>query len=325
MEATTLRTMAVTALAPIAWGLTYYVTRHFLPADLPLTGAAIRALPAGLLVLALRPGLLRGHWWWRTAIVSMLTVGGFFVLVYIAGQRLPSSVAAVLMATSALAMLLLSWAILGQRPALRALAGALLGILGVALLVGAAANGLDGWGVLASGTAMLSSCLGFVLTAKWQPPMPATLFVGWQLVLAGVVLTVLALTVEGVPRTLPWSAWAAFGYLSLVGTALANVCWFHGLSRLAPGQVGLIGLLNPVSGAILGVAWAGEWFTLGQLLGMTLILLGVALGLRARGRYRGTTLADEGTRAHHRRCSGVEDDRDRPAARSTRPPADLRG
>ncbi|MFC7760242.1 hypothetical protein ACFQY4_21120 [Catellatospora bangladeshensis] len=49
-----LRWIAVSAVAPVAWGSTYFVTHRFLPPDYPFYGAAIRALPAGLLLLLVR-------------------------------------------------------------------------------------------------------------------------------------------------------------------------------------------------------------------------------------------------------------------------------
>lgn len=55
MESTA-RWSLVTALAPIAWGTSYFVTQRYLPADHPLYGAVFRALPAGILLLALSRG-----------------------------------------------------------------------------------------------------------------------------------------------------------------------------------------------------------------------------------------------------------------------------
>lgn len=280
MEATYGRTAALTAIAPIAWGSTYFVTQRFLPAEIPLTGAAIRALPAGVLLLALRPALPRGDWWWRAAVISLLTAGGFFVLVYIVGQLLPSGLASIIMATSALAMLAFAWVLLGQRPSGRAVAGGLAGVAGVALLVSAAAEGVNGWGVLASVLAMVSACLGYVLTAKWRPPVSPITFAGWQLTMGGLMLIPVALAVEGPPPALDRTEVLAFGYLTFVATGLAYVVWFQGIASLGPGAVGLIGLLNPLAGTLLGVGLAGERFTVAQVAGAALILAGVLAGLR---------------------------------------------
>ncbi|MDQ1597529.1 MAG: putative blue pigment (indigoidine) exporter, partial [Microbacteriaceae bacterium] len=67
MEAT-VRWGLVTAIAPVAWGTTYFVTRHFLPADYPLYGAFLRAFPAGLLLLVIGRSLPRGSGWWKAAV-----------------------------------------------------------------------------------------------------------------------------------------------------------------------------------------------------------------------------------------------------------------
>ena len=276
------RTAALTALAPVAWGSTYYVTRNYLPEGLPLTGSALRALPAGLLLLAFTRRLPRGDWWWKTAVIATLTIGGFFVLVYVAGQRLPSSVASTLMAASALAVLVTAHLLLGERARRRAWSGAVIGLLGVVLLVGSATGGLDAVGVGASLLAMVAASLGFVLTKRWQPPVGPTTFVAWQLSFGGLLLTPLALAVEGPPPALTGMQVAAFTYLVLVGTAGAYVAWFVGLRALPAGTVGLIGLLNPVSGALLGVLVAGERLSPLQVVGVLVVLAGVAAGLPAR-------------------------------------------
>src|SRR2546421_8512107 len=92
MEAT-FRWVFVTAIAPVTWGATYFVTARFLPAEYPLYGAAIRALPAGLLLLLVRRRFPQGRWWWRSLVLGALNMGAFFALVYLAAQTLPVSIA----------------------------------------------------------------------------------------------------------------------------------------------------------------------------------------------------------------------------------------
>lgn len=102
------RWVVLAAVAPILWGATYYVTRHALPANVPFWGAALRALPAGLLLLALVREIAHGAWWWRSCVLGVLNCGAFFVLVYIAAQRLPTSLAATVMALSPTVLVLVS-------------------------------------------------------------------------------------------------------------------------------------------------------------------------------------------------------------------------
>jgi len=278
----------VTAIAPVAWGSTYFVTRQVLPPDAALWGGVIRCLPAGLLVLLLVRRVPRGSWWWRSLVLGTLTVGGLNVLVYIVAQRLPTSLASTLMSTSAAVMLLLSWLLLRQRPRLFAVLGALVGIVGVVVMLGPGAGPVDPWGVIASIGAMLSSSLGFVLTAKWGadadvPPLSMT---AWQLIAGSLVVLPFAVIFEGAaPPALDPPALVGFAYVILIATALAYAAWFAGLSRLPGSVVGIVGLLNPVTGVVLGVFLAGEAFGPAQAIGLVLVLGGVLMGvLRPRAR-----------------------------------------
>jgi probable blue pigment (indigoidine) exporter len=274
-----MRWILLTAIAPIAWGSTYYVTRQVLPPDAALWGGVIRCLPAGILVLLIIRRLPRGSWWWRSLVLGTLTVGGLNVLVYVVAQRLPTSLASTLMSTSAAAMLLLSWLVLRQRPRMAAIAGAAIGIVGVVVMMGPGAGPVDLWGVAASIGAMLSSSLGFVLTAKWGASVPPVTMTAWQLIAGSLVVLPFAIAFEGAPPDLDAPAVAGFAYVILIATALAYVAWFAGLRRLPGAVVGIVGLLNPVTGVILGVFLAAEPFGPAQVIGLALVLGGVILGV----------------------------------------------
>lgn len=277
-----MRWVLLTAIAPIAWGSTYYVTRQVLPADAALWGGVIRCLPAGLLVLLIVRRLPRGSWWWRSLVLGVLTVGGLNVLVYVVAQRLPTSFAATLMSTSAAAMLLLSWLLLRQRPRLAAVVGAMVGIVGVVVMMGFGEGPVDGWGVAASVGAMLSSSLGFVLTAKWGAEVPPLTMTAWQLIAGSLVVLPFAVAFEGAPPALDPPAIAGFAYVIVVATSLAYAAWFSGLRHLPGSVVGIVGLLNPVTGVVLGVFLAGEAFGIPQVAGLAMVIVGVVLGVLPR-------------------------------------------
>lgn len=279
-----MRWVLVTAIAPVAWGSTYFVTRHLLPPDAALWGAVIRCLPAGVLVLLVTRRLPRGAWWWRSVVLGALTVGGLNVLVYVAAQRLATSLAATIMSTSAAALIVLSWIVLGQRPALRAAAGAVLGILGVVVMLQPGGGEADGWGIAASVLAMLSSSLGFVLTRRWGADIPPLTMTAWQLIAGSLVVAPLAIAVEGAPPALDGPALLGFAYVILVATAIAYAAWFTGLARLPGAVVGVIGLLNPVTGVLLGVWLAHEPFGPAQMVGLALVVVGVLAGTLTRPR-----------------------------------------
>jgi probable blue pigment (indigoidine) exporter len=274
------RWLPVAALAPVLWGTTYYVTRHALPADSPLWGGVLRALPAGLLLLVLARRLPSGSWWWRSAVLGTLTTGAFFALVYLAAQLLPTSIASTVMAVGPVAMMLAAWVLLGRRPRARAVVGGVLGVVGVAvMLLGRGAGaGLDGRGVLASVAAMLLSSVGYVLASRWQGEVDVLPLTAWQLVAGALVLLPVAAVVEGAPPALDRTALLGFAYVSLVATALANVAWFAALRHLGPATTGLVGLLNPVTGVLLGTLVAAETLSGRQVVGIAVVLGAMVLG-----------------------------------------------
>jgi probable blue pigment (indigoidine) exporter len=129
---------------------------------------------------------------------------------------------------------------------------------------------------------MAMSAFGHVLTQRWGAGTDVLSVTSWQLVAGGGVLVVAAFAVEGAPPPVTGAGLAGFAFVSVVATALAFVAWFTGLRHLDAGAVGLIGLLNPVTGVLLGLALAGESLAAHQVLGLALVLSGVLLGRPAR-------------------------------------------
>jgi probable blue pigment (indigoidine) exporter len=88
--------------------------------------------------------------------------------------------------------------------------------------------------------------------------------------------------VEGPPPRVDAAGIAAYAGIAVVATALAFVCWFTGLRHLPAGTVGIIGLLNPVTGVVLGVVVGGESLALPQTIGIALVLFSLVVA-RPRG------------------------------------------
>ena len=277
-----LRWLLVAVIGPVAWGSTYFVTRQVLPADYPLWGAVIRALPAGLILLAIARQRPRGSWWWKSVVLGALNVGAFFILVYLAAQLLPSSVASTLMALSAVVIPLIAWPLLAERPRLVSLAGAVIGFGGVCIMLFTDAAELNPWGALASVAAMAMSSVGFLLAKRWGTGIDPLALTAWQLIAGALLVAPAAVAVEGGFPQLDGPALLGFAYVTIVATAVANVAWLVALRNLPAATVGLIGLLNPVTGVALGVLIAAEVFGPQQAIGVGLVLAGVLLGQARR-------------------------------------------
>ncbi|MEU5870093.1 EamA family transporter [Glycomyces sp. NPDC047369] len=266
--------LLLTALAPVMWGTTYFVTTEFLPAERPLLTAFLRALPAGLLLILLARRLPRGSWWWKSAVIGLLNIAVFFAFLFIATYRLPGGVAAVLGAVGPLVTAGMTMLVLHTRVPLRTWVLGIAGVAGVSMVVLTAQARLDLTGALAGVGGAVSMATAVVLTKKWGLPRnagPAAL-AGWQLTAGGLLLAPLALLVEGGVPELTGVNVLGYLYLGLVNTALGYWLWFRGIGRLSVVPLSFLGLLSPLTAATVGWLLAGETFTVWQTLGFAVAL-----------------------------------------------------
>ncbi|MFI1914809.1 EamA family transporter [Nocardia sp. NPDC020380] len=273
-------TLALTALAPLVWGSTYAVTTEFLPAERPMFTAFVRALPAGLLLLAITRKLPHGRWVWRAGVLGLLNIGIFLAVLFLAAYRLPGGVASVLSASSPLFAVGFAAVALNQRPTVRKVLAALIGLGGVALVVLRATATLDTVGVIAGLVAAVSMAAGTVMTKRWGLPEgvgPLTM-AGWQLTAGGLMLLPVALITEGAPPALDAKAIGGYLYLGLIGAAVAYALWFRGIARANVTSVAFLSLLSPVSATVIGWAALGQSLAPLQILGMVVALGGTLLG-----------------------------------------------
>ena len=281
MSANPISDSLLTAIAPIIWGSTYIVTTTFLPGLDPLLVSALRALPAGILLLVLTRQLPTGIWWLRAFILGALNFSVFWWMLFIAAYRLPGGVAATVGAVQPFIIVFLARFLVGTPIRMLAVAAAIGGAAGVALLILRPGAALDPIGIAAGLFGALSMALGTVLTRRWQPKVPLLTFTSWQLSAGGILLLpvifmhgkdLLALT----PANL-----AAVSYLSFIGAGLTYALWFRGIARLDPNRVSQLGFLSPVAAVTLGMIFLHETLSLFQWLGIALIFGSILLGQRA--------------------------------------------
>ncbi|MER7898409.1 EamA family transporter [Streptomyces sp. NPDC096046] len=274
--------ITLTALAPVSWGTTYAVTTEFLPPDRPLFTALVRALPAGLLLLALARVLPRGAWWWKAAVLGALNIGAFFPLLFLSAYRLPGGLAAVVGSAGPLFVAGLSVLLLGQRPSARTLLTGAVAAFGVSLVVLRAAGALDALGLLAAVASTASMSAGTVLTQRWGRPegVGPLALAGWQLTAGGLLIAPLAFLVEGAPPALDGPAVGGYLYLAVANTAVAYWLWFRGIGRMTATQVSFLVPLSPLTAAVVGWAALGQALTPVQVVGM-----GLAFGATVAGQF----------------------------------------
>lgn len=272
-----MRTILITACAPIIWGSTYLLTGMLDMPGHPLFIGAMRALPIGLLLVAAQRQRPAPGAWPRLLALGALNIGLFFALFFVAAARLPGGVAATISATQPFMVTLLLWPLLGLRPRARALDAAALGAAGVATLALGPGARLDPLGAGAAALGALAMALGTALAARWGglgAPLATT---GWQLLIGGATLLPLALWREGAPPALAPAALGIFAALGLIHTGLAYALWFRGLERLSPATASMLQLLTPLVATLIDAALLGRPLGIAQALGGALVLGGLAL------------------------------------------------
>lgn len=274
------RLLLVGAVAPVVWGTTYVVTTELLPPDRPMTASLLRALPAGLLLLALTRQLPPRSWWGRFVVLALLNFGAFFPLLFLGAYRLPGGLAAVVGSAQPLVAALLLLLAFRQRTPLPRLLWALAAVAGVSVAVFAGTVTLDALGLAAAfaGTAVMAA--GVVLTRRWGLPegMNGLAATGWQLVLGGLMIAPLVPLLDTGPFVLDLPAAAGYAWLALPGGAIAYAAWFHAGRRVPSTSLTLLVPLTPVTAAVLGWLLLGESLTGVQAAGFGLALVASLAG-----------------------------------------------
>ena len=272
----------------VCWGMTYLAMRIAVVDLPPHLMSGTRFVVAGVILYAW--ARMRGdaapvlrHW--RAAFV----IGGFLLLggnasVAWAEQRVPSGLAAVLIAVAPIWMVGLEWARGAPRPRKHVIAGLLLGLVGVGLLVSSRANGdsrVDPFGATVLILASASWAWGSVLSKSAS--LPASPFVATSMeMIAGGVLLLFTAAVTGqftgfdlnrvsLPAALSWGYLVVFG--SLVG--FTAYIWLLGVTSIA--KAGTYAYVNPIVAVLMGWAVLHEPVTTRMLVAAGVILIGVAL------------------------------------------------
>lgn len=269
------RDVILTALAPAIWGSTYIVTSEILPPDRPFTAALIRVLPAGLLLLLFTRRFPARRDWWRVLVLGALNIGVFQALLFVAAYRLPGGLAAVLGAIQPLLVMVLVWAVDHRAPRLATLWSAIIGVVGMAILLLSPQTTFEPVGVAAALLGAVCMATGVWLTHRWQLDLPVLPLTGWQLFLGGLMLAPVAWVVDAPLPALTLSQYAAYIYLCLAGAVISYGLWFRGITRLPTIAVASLGLLSPLTAVVLGWVLLSQSMTGTAFLGLAIVLASV--------------------------------------------------
>lgn len=287
------RAMVLTAYAAVyvVWGSTYLAIRFAIETLPPFLMAGVRFLIAGAILFAwarLRgaPAPSRANWMATAIVGGFLLLGGNGGVVW-AEQRVPSSIAALLVATLPFWMALLQW--LGpdrRRPSGRAMLGVVLGLVGVVVLVGPAAilggaGNVDPLGALVLVLASLAWAVGSLYSRGAPMPTSPQLGSGMQMLAGGALLLLFGLAVgerDGLAiERFSTSSLLALLYLITFGSLIGFSAYVWLLRVEPPTRVATYAYVNPVVAVALGWLFAGEVMTPQTMLAAAIIVGAVAL------------------------------------------------
>jgi drug/metabolite transporter (DMT)-like permease len=283
------RLIAAFAAVYLVWGSTYLAIRFAVETLPPLLMAGCRFLLAGTIILGFAR-IHEGRGWptareWRTAFISgsLLLLGGNGGVAW-AEQRVPSGIAALLVAVVPLWMVLLDWLRPGgRRPRAAVFAGVGLGLVGLFLLVGPDAvrsGGADMVGAAVLVGASLAWAAGSLYT-KFAPSASSGLMGAGSQMLAGGLVLVVAAAVMGEPGRLDIAhastrSLLGFAYLVTFGSLIGFTAYFYLLAHTTAAKAATYAYVNPVVAVFLGWALGHESVTRRTVLAAAVILAGVA-------------------------------------------------
>ncbi len=280
----------------IVWGSTYFAIAVMIDTLPPLLSAGVRYATAGVLmagIVVANARLRRGtppverptRAQWRTvAIVGVLLLLGGNGGVVLAELRIPSGMAAVLVATVPLWLAVFDAVVTGRRPTALAIFGVFAGLLGVAVLLVPVEGfeGLDPIGVLLVVGAAISWALGAMIARHQPMPASGLLATAMEMVAGGAALVLAGTALGEIGRAdlaaASWESIAALLYLVVFGSIVAFTAYTWLLANVPVTTVGTYAYVNPIVAVALGTIFLSEPITL-RTLAATVIIIGAVVAM----------------------------------------------
>ena len=304
----TWKTLLAFAIIYFVWGSTFLAIRVGVREVPPFLLAAMRFLVAGLVLygwmIAQGERSPSGRQWMSAFLLALLIFVLDYGLLFWAEQRVPSGIAAVMMATIPVFMALSEIIFLRtQRVTARLALALLIGIGGVAVLMSHSLNlggaPIDRAGAEALIIASMSWSVSSVLMRKLPLPPSKVMNSGAQMLAGGVLLALTAAALGEFrnfrPSTVSRGAWLSLLYLIVAGSIVAFTAYVWLIHHESPTKVGTYAYVNPVVAVLLGYFLGGETLGLRTILGTLFVLISVVVITTTRVKKPVATLAVEDT------------------------------
>jgi drug/metabolite transporter (DMT)-like permease len=275
------------------WGGTFFAMRLGVESFPPLLLAGIRHLAAGLLLYPIfrsRTAAGPSAAQWKTAAISGFLLLGANGAVCWAERTVPSGIAALLVATVTLWMVIVDWLRPGgHKPSGRVLFGIAMGFVGMVVLIGPAKLGspgrVDPVGAAVLVVASLAWACGSLCSKHGSMPSSPLLGVAMQGLCGGSVLWILAFLTGELsgfhPAAVTTRSWLAVTYLFVFGSCIGFSSYLYILKKSTAARVGTYAFVNPIVALAIGWFFGGEGMTTRTLVAAAVILTAVVLVITA--------------------------------------------
>jgi drug/metabolite transporter (DMT)-like permease len=275
------------------WGGTFYAMRLGVESFPPLLLAGIRHLAAGLLLYPIfrrRTPAGPSKAQWKTAAISGFLLLGANGAVCWAERTVPSGIAALLVATVTLWMVMIDWLRPGgHKPSGRVLFGIAMGFVGMVVLVGPAKLGnsgrVDPVGAAILIVASLAWAGGSLYSKHGSMPGSPLLGVAMQGLCGGTALWILAFLTGELrgfhPAAVATRSWLAVVYLFVFGSCIGFSSYLYILKKSTAARVGTYAFVNPIVALAIGWFFGGEGLSSRTLVAAAVILTAVVLVITA--------------------------------------------
>src|ERR1700677_3147050 len=300
------KTLLAFAIIYFVWGSTFLAIRVGVREVPPFLLAAMRFLIAGLALygwtMARGERSPKGREWASAFLLATLIFVFDYGLLFWAEQRVPSGIAAVMLAMIPVFMALCEIIFLRtQRLTVRLALALLLGIGGVGVLMSHTLNlggaPIDKLGATALIFASISWSIASVLARKLPLPSSKVMSSGAQMLSGGILLAIAAGAFGEFRNFHPWAvsrgAWLALLYLIVAGSIIGFTAYVWLIHHESPTKFGTYAYVNPIVAVLVGYFLGGEALTARTILGSVFILISVVVITTTPGKKPAETLLAE--------------------------------
>ena len=273
----------------VMWSSAFTSTRVIVTAAPPLTALVIRFALSAVIGIAIARAM--GQTWrltraeWRVLIVFGIMQNAFYLgLNWIAMRSIEASAASIIASMMPLLVAFFGWVWLGERLRPVAIAGLVLGVLGVAIIMGVRLqHGLDPFGTILCVIAVVALTVATLVVRGTGGSRNMLMIVGLQMAVGAIALALPAAIFEwGAPIEWSWRLVLAFLYTVAAPGLAATFIWFRLVNRIGAVRAATFHFLSPIFGVTIAALFLGERFGASDVIGASIVAAGILMVQMAR-------------------------------------------